>query len=414
MNQARTATATLPRGVEPAALEGLVAAAISQKPVSLGRRRTDSPHEFYRYPARFSPDFAKAAILAFTEPGDLVLDPFVGGGTTLVEAMRNNRLAVGADMNELATFVSRVKTTVLNEVDLALLGQWSNRLSDRLDLDRPIPPLDGWRERGYLKDIDGAATAGIRSLIALAIESAGELPQEPQQDFARCVVLRTAQWALDMRTEVPSDSEFSNAMVNHALSMVAAARLFTDEMGEGFIRPIVVDQRLPGLAARIENWDPPRLILTSPPYPGVYVIYHRWKLMGRREIPAAYWIANRNDGLGMSAYTMNAKSGPTFDGYFDNLRAAYSDLRELAGPETLVVQMVGFNNLESQFDRYLETMAECGFEEVLAPELATAEDGRLWRSVPGRRWWNTTTSLVEAAPQTAKEVVLVHKVVPNS
>ena len=43
-------------------------------------------HNFYKYPARFSPEFARAAIEAFTEPGDLVLDPYVGGGTTLVEA----------------------------------------------------------------------------------------------------------------------------------------------------------------------------------------------------------------------------------------------------------------------------------------------------------------------------------------
>src|SRR5688572_5448436 len=43
-------------------------------------------HTFYRYPARFSPIFARAAIEAFTSPGDLVLDPFMGGGTTLVEA----------------------------------------------------------------------------------------------------------------------------------------------------------------------------------------------------------------------------------------------------------------------------------------------------------------------------------------
>src|SRR5207244_2812370 len=32
-------------------------------------------HNFYRYPARFSPRFVRAAIQAFTKPGDLVIDP---------------------------------------------------------------------------------------------------------------------------------------------------------------------------------------------------------------------------------------------------------------------------------------------------------------------------------------------------
>ena len=43
-------------------------------------------HEFYRYPARFSPTFVREFIETFTKPGDWVFDPFVGGGTTLVEA----------------------------------------------------------------------------------------------------------------------------------------------------------------------------------------------------------------------------------------------------------------------------------------------------------------------------------------
>ena len=41
-------------------------------------------HNFYRYPARFSPLFAREVIRAFSRPGDLVFDPFMGGGTTLV------------------------------------------------------------------------------------------------------------------------------------------------------------------------------------------------------------------------------------------------------------------------------------------------------------------------------------------
>ncbi len=44
-------------------------------------------HGFYRYPARFSPQFARSAIEAFTEPLDTVLDPFMGGGTSAVEAL---------------------------------------------------------------------------------------------------------------------------------------------------------------------------------------------------------------------------------------------------------------------------------------------------------------------------------------
>ena len=88
-------------------LEALRLAACSQEPVE------GLTHNFYRYPARFSPVFASTAIRIFSKPGDLVLDPFMGGGTTLVEAMASGRSVIGADINSLAAFITRVKTTPL-------------------------------------------------------------------------------------------------------------------------------------------------------------------------------------------------------------------------------------------------------------------------------------------------------------
>jgi len=72
-------------------------------------------HNFYKYPARFSPEFARAAIEAFTQPGDLVLDPYVGGGTTLVEARAMGRHSLGTDISQLAEFVSKAKTSILEK-----------------------------------------------------------------------------------------------------------------------------------------------------------------------------------------------------------------------------------------------------------------------------------------------------------
>lgn len=68
--------------------QGIVSAARSAAPVS------GLTHGFYRYPARFSPIFVRAAIEAYSEPGDWVTDPFAGGGTLLVEAMALGRLCL--------------------------------------------------------------------------------------------------------------------------------------------------------------------------------------------------------------------------------------------------------------------------------------------------------------------------------
>jgi modification methylase len=50
-----------------------------------------------RHPARMLPAIAAYAIATYTDPGDLVLDPMCGIGTTLVEAMHLGRDAIGVE-----------------------------------------------------------------------------------------------------------------------------------------------------------------------------------------------------------------------------------------------------------------------------------------------------------------------------
>ena len=53
----------------------------------------------YQHPAVFPNHFAKEFIETFTNPGDLVLDPFCGSGTTCVEAYKLNRFYAGIDIS---------------------------------------------------------------------------------------------------------------------------------------------------------------------------------------------------------------------------------------------------------------------------------------------------------------------------
>jgi len=371
--------------IDVGALGLLRDAALSRAPVSLGSRRTDSPHEFYRYPARFSPDFACAAIKAFTAPGSLVVDPFVGGGTTAVEAVLAGRQCFVADVNPLATFVTRVKLTPLSPRNQQAVRSWMKALPKVLWVNQPAPPITEWAEQGYLKDLTTRTTWRITKLVRQAL---AEIDPENRTAgaFCRCVVLRTAQWALDMRSSIPTVAEFRSALLQIGEDMLAAACEYAVSLPKSGTKPIVINSGLPGLAGEFHPGMPePRLILTSPPYPGVYVNYHRWKLLGRHEIRAPYWIADQRDGNGLAHYTMHARAEPTLNTYFSKLQLAFTDLARIASPSTTLVQLVGFSAPEMQLSRYLDAMTISGFEEQLLPELATHSDGRLWRSVPGRR-----------------------------
>ena len=51
------------------------------------RYTSGSTHNFYLYPSRFSPEITRTIIALFSQPGDSVLDPFMGGGTSIIEGM---------------------------------------------------------------------------------------------------------------------------------------------------------------------------------------------------------------------------------------------------------------------------------------------------------------------------------------
>ena len=55
------------------------------------------------------------AIKKYSKENDTILDPFIGGGTTFIEALKLKRNCLGIDYNPYARLVSKVKSTQLNK-----------------------------------------------------------------------------------------------------------------------------------------------------------------------------------------------------------------------------------------------------------------------------------------------------------
>ncbi len=71
-------------------------------------------HNFHSFPAKFPPQLPRKFIHGLTKKGDIVLDPMVGSGTTLVETVLAQRKGIGFDIDPLALKISSTKIYVLD------------------------------------------------------------------------------------------------------------------------------------------------------------------------------------------------------------------------------------------------------------------------------------------------------------
>lgn len=77
-------------------------------------------HGIHKFPAKFFPELPRYLIRKYSEKGDSVLDPMCGSGTAILEAILNDRIGIGIDIDPIARLISKVKTTPIDPISLKL------------------------------------------------------------------------------------------------------------------------------------------------------------------------------------------------------------------------------------------------------------------------------------------------------
>jgi hypothetical protein len=337
----------------------------------------------------------------------------MGGGTAVVEALARGRRAVGNDLNSLATFIVKAKTTSLNNAEVRAVRRWADEVVPRLSYWVPRREVEPFVDGNKTRNLELPCARFIKKLIAAALASIEALPTTNVENFIRCVLLRVGQWALDWRNSPASAEAFrtklaatTHDMVNDLIAFMEQVRtraaenppdvyLFNEDAAQIHTIPIFAEAQ-----------ERASLVVTSPPYPGVHVLYHRWQVDGRRETPAPYWIAGCSDGAGASFYNFGDRRGSGFDTYFEASYRTLWSIRRAMAPGAYMVQMLAFGEPLSQLPRYLENMRAAGFREVL-PASKGKSPRRIWRDVPHRKWHAS----ISGRGCSSREVVLVHRAV---
>ncbi len=98
-------------------------------------------HGYHRYPAKFIPQIVSRLAKTYSKEKDLMIDPFMGCGTTLIESKVLGRHSVGTDINPVAVLITKVKKTPITPFDLleefAALMERLTLYTDDTKLDLP-------------------------------------------------------------------------------------------------------------------------------------------------------------------------------------------------------------------------------------------------------------------------------------
>jgi hypothetical protein len=258
--------------------------------------RTKHVHSLHPYLGKFIPQLVEVFLHRYFRPGDCVYDPFVGSGTTLVEANAFGAAAVGCDISAFNCLLSRVKTTEysLGGLELSLRGVLEQT---RHATDVATDDASAWLRSWYSK-------RALTELLAYRCV-ASELLDDPSWDAARILLSRAARSA---RRTPHFDLDFPRRPVTKPYwchkhkrtcrpvdEAIKFLRRYTDDTvrrirGFATIRSDEPVEVIHGDARELDLPLEPTGIITSPPYPGLidYHEQHRYSyellgLLDRRE-----------------------------------------------------------------------------------------------------------------------------------
>lgn len=117
-------------------------------------------HGLHKYPAKFFPELPRWIIQKFSDPGDLVLDPFAGSGTTNLEALLSGRNSVAVDVDPFAQLLAKVKVTPIKPEVLTTSFLWfKSRIPEfyknvpKIEEFPKFHYIDTWFEKHVLEEL---------------------------------------------------------------------------------------------------------------------------------------------------------------------------------------------------------------------------------------------------------------------
>jgi SAM-dependent methyltransferase len=232
-------------------------------------------HGFHSYAGRLHPSIARRAIARWSPPGGVVMDPFCGSGTVLVEGLVAGRRATGIDASPLAVAIARVRSNPLDEASRAALVARARVIAEEageLARKRKRPELPRWAAEEITR---------FHPHVALELFTLRELVMHAPEPEHVALALRLCFSSILVKfmasgPAAPRDGSAkriarglpSRFLADRAAELAAGLQELADRKVAGVppVRVFLGDARS---YPDIRN-DSVDFILSSPPYAGVY------------------------------------------------------------------------------------------------------------------------------------------------
>lgn len=287
------------------------------------------------YPAKFVPELPGSILDALPRPNGVVLDPFCGSGTTLVEAQTRGFAAAGIDLNPIACLISRVKTSPLPDgLDSSVEKVLAAAQKERRDVPGSIPNIDHWfakfiqHELASLTHAISTAAASHQDILRLALSS---------------IVVRVSNQESDTRYAAIKKNLAPGAVFT-AFKTTATrliALLKSREPASATVEVVNNDT----LALDWGRFGKLGAVITSPPYPNAYEywLYHKYRM---------YWLGFdpllvKDKEIGARAHFFK-KNHHTAETFVEQMKVAFQLIAQHLDSNGYAAFVVGRSKIHGQ------------------------------------------------------------------
>jgi hypothetical protein len=234
---------------------------------------SDSPFSaLHWHPCRFPSQVPSIAIGRLSNLGDVVLDPFMGSGTSIVEAQRLGRHSIGIDVNPISCLMARAKTMIH---PFPVVEKYIDRMVSEVALGQAAngtltPPPTVQVEKWYAPETANE----LCRIWALVSEDGSDLSDLSLAAFSSILLAcckETRHWGYVCDNSEPKTNRIGDArgLFIRALRKIKSAYEIRSKAEGVDVMPARVLQGSSSLVLKTIADESVSCVVTSPPYLGV-------------------------------------------------------------------------------------------------------------------------------------------------